>query len=360
MIRPAFRENRTWKMVSDQTPNTEAAAAMERLLAGVWVARIVQAAAELGLADHFGDKAQNAAFLASATGTHAPSLARLLRALAAIGIVHEVDGRHYTLTPLGVTLRTDQPGSMRAWARLKLCDAFERPWHGLTHTVRTGDNAFNHLFGTDVWTYRSTHPDFSSLFNAAMQSLTQGTDAAIGMEYPFGEFGWIVDIGGGNGSLLFPILERHPAMRGTIVELPHVAAQTRERISAAGLAARCDAVDGDALTTEVPAGADAYVLKLVIHGKTDDNAAAIMRNCRAAMPAHARLLIIERLLPEQIDPNDARTRAGFLADLNMMLTPGGKERTEGEFRRLIAEAGLRFVRVISTAGTSPIIEAEPA
>jgi O-methyltransferase domain len=142
-----------------------------------------------------------------------------------------------------------------------------------------------------------------------MQSLTQGTNAAIGMEYPFGEFSWIVDIGGGNGSLLLPILERHPAMRGTIVELPHVAAQTRERISAAGLAARCDAVDGDALTTEVPAVADAYVLKLLLHGKTDDER---WRSYATAAPpclAHARLLIIERLLPEQIDPNDARTRA---------------------------------------------------
>jgi O-methyltransferase len=347
------------KMLSDQTPNTEAAVAMERLLAGALVAQVVQAAAELGLADHFGDKAQEAASLASATGTYAPSLARLLRALAAIGIVHEVDGRHYTLTPLGATLRTDQPGSMRALARIKLRDAVERPWHELTHTVRTGDNAFNHLFGTDVWTYRSTHPEFSSLFNAAMQSLTQGTDAAIGMEYPFGEFGWIVDIGGGNGSLLLPILERHPAMRGTIVELPHVVAETRERISAAGLAARCDAIDGDALTTKVPTGADAYVLKLVMHGKTDDDAVAILRNCRDAMPAHSKLLIIERLLPEQIDPNDARTLAGFLADLGMMLIPGGKERTEVEFRHLIAEAGLRFVRVVPTAGTSAIVEAQP-
>jgi O-methyltransferase domain len=245
---------------------------------------------------------------------------------------------------------------MCAWARLKLCDAFERPWHELTHTVRTGDDAFNNLFGTDVWTTdpltRTSHHYSMPLCKASPRA-------------PMPRSAWNtrldVDIGGGNGSLLPPILERHPAMRGTIVELPHVAAQTRERISAAGLAARCDVIDGDALTTEVPAGADAYVLKLVIHGKTDDDAVAILRNCRAAMPAHARLLIIERLLPEQIDPNDARTLAGFLADLNMMLgTPGGQERTEAEFRRLIAEAGLHFVRVVPTAGTSAIVEAEPA
>jgi O-methyltransferase domain len=346
-------------MPSDQAAPAEAAA-VGRLLAGSWVAHIVQAAAELGLADHFADDAKDVASLADATATHAPSLARLLRALAAIGIVHETSDRRYTLTRLGATLRSDQPGSMRARARLGLREAIDRPWQTLTHAVSTGENAFHRIFGTDVWTYRSTHPDFSSLFNDAMQSLTQGVNAAIGTEYPFGEFGWIVDIGGGNGSLLLPILERHSAMRGTIVELPHVAAQARERIAAAGLAARCDAVDGYALTTEVPAGADAYVLKLVIHGKTDDEAVAILRNCRAAMPAHARLLIIERMLPEQIDPNDLRTQASFLSDISMMLIPGGRERTEAEYRRLLVEAGLRLSRVVATSGTSAIVEAEPA
>ena len=233
-------------MGSDQMAQAEAAATMERLLAGSWVAHIIQTAAELGLADHLGDNPKDVSSLADATATHAPSLARLLRALAAVGIVHENGDRHYTLTLLGATLRSDQPGSMRAWARLRLREGTDRPWQTLTHAVRTGDNAFKHVFGTDVWTYRSTHPDFSTLFNDAMQSLTQGTNAAIGMEYPFGQFGWIIDVGGGNGSLLLPIVERYPTMRGTIVELPHVAALTRERIAAAGLTARCDAVDGDA------------------------------------------------------------------------------------------------------------------
>jgi len=344
---------------SCQTTTNEAAV-MERLLAGAWVAHIVQATAELGLADHFTDEANDVASLATATATHAPSLARLLRALAAIGVVHEDDDRRYTLTRLGATLRSNQAGSMRAWARVRLREETDRPWQTLTQAVRTGENAFHRIFGSDIWTYRSTHPDFSSLFNEAMQSLTQGVSAAIGREYPFGEFGWIVDIGGGNGSLLLPILNRHSTMRGTIVELPHVAVQARERIAAAGLAARCDAVDGDALTTKVPLGADAYVLKLVLHGKTDDEAVAILNNCRAAMPAHGKLLIIERVLPEHIDPKDARTQAGFISDINMMLIPGGRERTEAEYRRLLIEAGLRFTRAVPTSSASTIVEAEPA
>jgi hypothetical protein len=344
-------------MPPNQTQSADADT-LVRLLSGAWVAQIIQAAAELALADHFGKQAQDVASLAAATATHAPSLARLLRALASIGIVHEADDRRYTLTPLGTTLRTNHPGSMRAWARLNLQEAFERPWQELTHAVRTGDNAFRHLFGTDVWTYRSTHPEFSTLFNDAMRSITQGPNAAIGVEYPFGDFGWIVDIGGGIGSLLLPILERHPAMRGTIVELPHVAVQTREHIAAAGLAARCDTVDGDSRMAEIPAGADAYVLKLVLHGQTDNDAVAILRNCRAAMPPHAKLLIIERVLPERIESNDAHEQAGFLGDLNMMLTPGGQERTEAEYRCLLVEAGLRLNRVIHTSSLSDIVEAE--
>jgi DNA-binding HxlR family transcriptional regulator len=346
-------------MPQNQTERAEAARAMHRLLAGSWVAEIIHTAAELGLADHFGEEAQDVASLASATATHPPSLSRLLRALAAIGVVHETQDRRYTLTPLGATLRSDEPGSMRAWARFILGEEMARTWRALPHTVRTGDICFRHAFGADIWDYRSTHPDFATLCNDAIQSLTQGLSAEIGAHYPFGNFGWIVDVGGGIGALLLPILERYPEMRGTIFELPHVAAQARERIAAAGLAARCDAVDGNAFDT-IPAGADAYVMKSVLHGKTDDEAEAILRNCRRAMPTRAKLLIIERLLPERIDPDDATARESSLMDINMMAAAGGRERAEAEFRALLVKAGLRLTRVIRTPGPSAIIEAEPA
>jgi hypothetical protein len=332
---------------------------MHHLLAGGWVAQIIYTAAELGLADHFGEGAQDVASLASATATHPPSLSRLLRALAAVGVVHETDDRRYTLTPLGATLRTDQSGSMRAWARFILSDEMARTWRALPHTVRTGDIGFRHAFGTDQRSYLATHPDFATLFNAAMLSSTQGINAEIGAHYPFGNFGWIVDVGGGIGALLLPILEQHPEMRGTILEFSDVAAEARECIAAAGLTARCDALDGDARIT-MPVGADAYVMKAVLHGRTDDDAEAILRNCRHAMPAHARLLIIERLLPKHIDPNDALARENLLGDINIMLAAGGRERTEAEYRALLVKAGLRLIRVIRVPGTSAILEAAPA
>jgi DNA-binding HxlR family transcriptional regulator len=346
-------------MPQNQTERAEAARAMHRLLAGSWVAEIIHTAAELGLADHFGEQPQDVASLAGATATHPPSLSRLLRALAAIGVVHETQDRRYTLTPLGATLRTDDPGAMRAFARFRLGEELGSVWRALPHTLRTGDNGFHHAFGTNIRSYLATHPDTATLYNSAMQSLTSGVNAEIGAHYPFGNFGWIVDVGGGYGTLLLPILDRHPQMRGTIFELPDVASQARERIAAAGLADRCEAVGGDAFVG-IPAGADAYLMKAVLHGMTDDKAEIILRNCRQAMPAYAKLLIIERLLPERIDPNDGLTRDILLMDINMMVTGGGRERVEGEYRTLLIKAGLRLARVIRTPGTWAIIEAEPA
>jgi hypothetical protein len=161
------------KMQQNQTERGEAARAMHRLLAGGWIAQIIHTAAELGLADHIGEEAKDMASLASATATHPPSLSRLLRALAAIGIVHETQDGRYTLTPLGATLRTDKTGSMRAWARFVLGDEMAGTWRALLHTVRTGDSGFRHAFGTDQRSYQATHPEFATLFNTAMLSGTQ-------------------------------------------------------------------------------------------------------------------------------------------------------------------------------------------
>jgi orsellinic acid C2-O-methyltransferase len=333
-------------------------AGMMRLLAGAWAARAVHAAAELGIADHLVDEPRDAAFLAAATLAHAPSLARLLRALTAIGVLYESDERRYTLTPLGATLRSDAPGSMRAWALLFFSDDQGRAWEALPHAIRTGEHAFRHIFGADIWTRLAARPEAARLFDAGMQSLTQGAYGPLTSLYPFGNYKWIVDVGGGNGGLLFPVLARHPTMRATIFDLPHVADATRPRIAELGLSDRCDAVGGDAFVA-VPPGANAYVLKGVIHDWEDKEAVAILRTCRVAMSASAKLLLIERILPERIDPDDALVRGNFLADINMFVNPGGRERTEAEFRELLSQAGLRLKRVISMPIPQAVMEVEP-
>src|SRR6516162_3186875 len=232
----------------------DASIELMRLVTGAWAARLVHTAIELGIADHLASGPSGVDCLAAHIGAHAPSLARLLRALTAIGVLHESEGRLYSLTPLGVTLRSNVPGSMRAWVLFS--DDQGTAWEALSHAVRTGELAFRHIFGTDMWTRLAERPEAARLFDEAMQSITQGASGLL--NYPFEKFGWIVDVGGGNGSLLLPVLEAHPAMRATIFDLPHVADAARSRIAEAGLSDRCEAVGGDAFVA-VPAGADAYV-----------------------------------------------------------------------------------------------------
>jgi hypothetical protein len=209
-----------------------------------------------------------------------------------------------------------------------------------------------------MWTRLAERPEAARLFDEAMQSITQGASGRLITNYPFEKFGWIVDVGGGNGSLLLPVLEVHPVMRATIFDLPHVADAARSRIAAAGLSDRCEAVGGDAFVA-VPAGADAYVLKGVIHDWEDKEAVAILRTCRAAMSTASKLILIERILPEQIDANDAPTRAKFIHDINMMVNPGGRERTEAEFRNLLSQAGLRLTCVLAMPGPLAVMEVDP-
>jgi len=337
--------------------HADAAAAMMGLLNGAWAARLVLTAVELGIADYLVGEPRDAGFLAEATKAHPPSLSRLLRALAAIGVLNEGQDRRYSLTPLGTTLRRDVPGSMRAWTLLFFSDDQGTAWQALTHAVFTGEHAFRHLFGADMWTRLAARPEAARLFDEGMQSLTQGVYDALISHYPFGNYQWIVDVGGGNGALLLPVAVRHPRMRLTILDLPHVADGARARIVEQGLFDRCEAIGGDAFVA-VPPGADAYVLKGVIHDWEDQEAIAILRSCRAAMPEHAKLLVIERILPERIDPNDARTRSAFISDINMFLNPGGRERTEAEFRDLLSQAGLRLARVVAMPSPQAVIEIE--
>lgn len=344
--------------VSPGNPSHEDAIAMMVLLNGALAARLVHAAAELKIADCLANGPLDVDSLAHNTTTHAPSLRRLLRALAAIGILHETNDRRYELTPLGATLRSAVAGSMRAWALLVFSDELGRAWDALPHAVRTGENAFHHIFGIDYWSRLASRPEAARRFDEAMQSLTQGVTGLLITHYPFGNYGWIVDVGGGNGSLLLPVLERHQAMRVTLFDLPHVADAARAQVAAAGLADRCEAVGGD-MFVSVPPGADAYVLKGVLHNWDNKAALSILRNCRTAMTDQSRLLVISRILPERIDPADVSAPASFIQDMQMWLNVNGRERTEQEFRDLLAQASLRLSQIVTVPGPLKVIEIDP-
>ena len=330
----------------------DAPTALRQLVNGYRPAQAIHVAVVLGVPDELANGPRSADELAQATGAHADSLYRLLRALASVGVLHEDDGRRFSLTELGEPLRSDVPGSMAGWAAFVGRPAFWGSWGALLHSVRTGENAFRSLHGTSIWEWRATRPEEQAVFDGAMASLTGGANRAVLDAYDFGRFGTVVDVGGGNGTLLAAILAEHPAVQGVLFEQGHVVAGAEEVL--APVAERSRVVSGSFFDS-VPEGGDAYVLKSIIHDWEDQEAITILRACRAAMGADATLLLIER----DLGPPNAEPEAKF-SDLNMLVNPGGRERTRDEYERLFEQAGLRLAEWAPARGGLAVIAARPA
>ena len=334
----------------DETPG----ATLGRLIVGFQVSQAIHVAAALGVADLLADGPRTSDELAAATNAHSGSLYRLLRALASVGVFHEDEGRLFSLTPIGALLRSDVPGSLRGWAMHVGRPYFQEAWSHLEHSIRTGDNAFQHVHGTDVWAFRAEHPDESAIFDLAMESLTGAANQALLDAYDFGRFETVIDVGGGNGALLAALLGEFPAMRGVLLDQPHVVANAAAVLERAGVADRCEIVGGS-FFDEVPTGGDAYTLKSIIHDHEDERAVAILRICRRAMAADATLLLIERIVgPPNEDP---RTK---FSDLNMLVAPAGRERTLHEWDALVSGAGFRLTTATPSTSGLAVIEAVPA
>lgn len=329
-------------------------AALLRLVNGYQVTQALHVAATLGIADRLGDGPQSCEDLAVAAGADAPALYRLLRALAAVGVFREEPGRRFALTPLGAGLRADAPQPVGPWAVQVGQPYFWQTWGHLLHSVRTGENAFHALHGTGVWEYRARHPEAGVLFDAAMTALSRRVAGAVAGAYDFGPRRCVVDVGGGRGALLAAILTRHPHLRGVLFDQPLVIAGAGAVLQAAGVAERCDVVGGDFFAA-VPEGGDTYVLKSVLHDWEDEPATAILRACRRAIAPDGRLLLVERVLEP---PNEGAPAK--LSDLNMLVAPGGRERTEEEYAALLAGAGFRLTAVLPAGGVVQLIEGVPA
>jgi hypothetical protein len=274
---------------------------------GHFVAQAIHVAAKLGIADLLRDGPLPVDELANATGSHAPTLQRLLRALASVGLfVEEPDGR-VCLTPSAEYLRSDVRGSMRNWAMAFAGPAWWSSWGELLHSVQTGEPAFPKALGLPLWEYLDAHLEEQALFNATMSA---SDPTAVVQAYDWSRFRLVVDVGGGQGTLLAAILSAHPSSRGILFDQPAVVATAGTILDGAGVADRCEAVGGDFFTS-VPPGADAYVLKAIIHDWQDELAIAILRTCRSAMPATGRLLLVERVLepPNERDRGRSSTRS---------------------------------------------------
>jgi orsellinic acid C2-O-methyltransferase len=335
-------------------PTPPPAAVLQQMLGGPTAASLLYVAAELGLADLVGQGHRTPAELAARTGADADALRRVLRGLAVLGVFGQPDGEHLELTALGDCLRADAPGSLRATARLMGHPVVQRAWAALPEALMSGEVAFERALGTDFGAYFGDRPELAALFNAFMGGITVRVAPAVVAAYDFAPFGTVVDVGGGAGVLLRAILRAHPAARGTIVDLPHARAQAEQAIAADGLGDRCRFLAGD-FFVGLPAGADAYLLKSVIHDWDDQQSIAILRVCRRAMGPASRLLLVERLLSEggPAEPDVV------MSDLTMLTMTTGRERTEGEYRRLLEQAGLRLRRVVDTGSTPSVLEASP-
>lgn len=324
--------------------------AMLHMIQGFWVSRALYVAAKLGIPDLLKDEPKSSADLAQATGTHRPSLYRVLRALDSVGVFAEDDRGRFALTPLGATLRTDVPGSLRYFAIEELGENHYPAWEKVLHSVETGAIAFNQVYGASKWQYMAEHPDEAKIFDAAMSSFSSVVAAAVVAAYDFSSSATVVDIGGGDGTLLTAILKGKPQLRGVLADLPHVAEGARPRFKTEGLADRCEIAAGSFFES-VPAG-DTYVLKWIIHDWDDQQSAAILKNCRSAMATNGRVLLVEAV----IQPGMATSFSKYM-DLNMLVMTGGRERTEAEYRALLDSAGLRLTRIIPTRTEMSVIEA---
>ena len=320
---------------------------LQTMITGFRVSAALNVAADLALSDLLVDGPLTAADLADAVGADADTLHRLLHALATVGVYDERADGTYANTPLGEGLRSDVPGTLRPLARTLNSPALWAAYAHLGDSVRTGENAFQATHGVDAWTYRAAHPAENEIFNQNMTALTSRVAGSVAESYDFSRLSTVVDVGGGQGLLLETVLERHPHLTGTVFDQAHVVATEP---GSAELAPRWRSVSGS-FFEEVPES-DGYLLKSILHDWPDDECVAILATCRRSLRPDGVVLVVERLLGR---PGHEVETA--FSDLNMLVLPGGRERTEEEYAALFAAAGLRLTDVVDTGSPMSVLEA---
>lgn len=322
---------------------------INRMIGGYWTTQTIYVAAKLGIADLVADGPRTAADLAKATGTHAPSLYRLLRALASVGIFAEDAEGRFGLTPLAECLRSDAPGSQRALAIMSGEEHY-KAWGELLYSIQTGKTAFDKLYGMPIFEFLSKNLEQAKVFDAAMVGVHGRETSAMTDAYDFSGIDVLADIGGGNGSLLITVLKKYPQMRGILYDLPGVTERAKANLQAAGVADRCQVIGGSFFES-VPPSADAYLMRHIIHDWDDEKAQTILKNIHRAIGCDGRLLVVEGVIPPGNEPS-----FGKLLDLTMLTLPGGKERTESEYRSLLEAGGFALTRIVPTQAEVSVIE----
>lgn len=325
---------------------------LNQMMTGYWLSQAIYVAAKLGLSDLLHQEPQTAAQLAAKTNVQKEALFRLLRALASVGVYSEQTDGRFAITPIAEELRSDVPNSKRALAIMSGEEHYGS-WAELLYTVRTGKPAFDKIFGEPIFDWLSKHPEQAAVFDAAMVSVHGRETSAMVEAYDFSNIGTLADVGGGNGSVLRGVLAKNLDVRGMLCDLPGVLERAQPLIAAEGLAGRLQTFPTNFFEA-VPPGADVYMMRHIIHDWTDEQSLTILRNVRKVTRDDGRLLVIESIIPPGNDPS-----FGKLLDLNMMVIPGGKERTEAEYRELFSKSGFRLEKAVLTAADVSIIEGRP-
>lgn len=338
-------------MMHDTHEREDHAYRLIQLAEGFGPARAVQLTAELGVADLLAGGPRGVADLAAAVPANSDALYRLLRTLASIEVFVEVEPGWFGLAPMGERLRADHPQSLRSWVIFQ--GLLNTIYANAADSIRTGDATTANVFGEPLFQHLRNHPEHRALFNAAMAEQSRVTGEALAGYYDFSRARQIVDVGGGAGTFLSAVLRANPELTAVIYDQPYLADDAERQVTAAGLADRCAFMAGDFLET-VPAGADLYLMKGILHNWSDEHARAILANCRRAMDAHGRLLLVDWVVPTGNAPHPSK----FL-DLAMLFVYGGRERTEAEHAWLLAEAGLRLARVVGPPSMLNVLEVVP-
>lgn len=326
-------------------------AVMMQMSSGYWMTQLIYVAAKLGIADLLKDGPKSCEEIASSTGTNAKSVYRVMRTLASAGVFAETEQGYFNLTPLAASLQSGIPGSMRAMA-IMFGEEQYQAWGDILYSLRTGESAFEHLYGVPMFRYFVENPEPGEIYEEAMTSVSAAEKIEIVKSYDFSYIHKLVDVGGGHGSFISAILKANPKMQGILFDQPYVIEGAKDLIKAEGLTERCELVAGN-FYESVPSGGDAYSLKHVLHGHNDEEAIAILKNCHQAMVENAKLLLVERM----VVPSGPDAFLAKFLDLNMMmLVTGGCQRTETEYRNIIEASGFELTKIVPTKAGVSVIE----
>lgn len=332
------------------TPSAETTRSFLQMTTGYWVTQALYVAAKLGIADLLKNGPQPITALAATLEAHEDFLYRVLRTLCSVGVFEETGEKTFQLSPMAQLLRSDVPQSFRHTV-IMLGEEHYMAWGHLKNSVLSGKLPFESVYGMPVFEYFEKHPEAGETFNRAMTEFSANINSAIGGVYDFSPFKTVVDIGGGHGRLLAGILQNNPHLRGILFDLPHVLAGAPAFLEQAGVAERCDLQSGDFFQS-VAAGGDVYVLSHIIHDWSDELATRILISVHHALNENGRVLVVEDI----VEPGNTPCMAKFM-DLNMLvMTPGGRERTEAEYRNLFATAGFTLSRIIPTPSGISVVE----